>query len=98
MLEAGEIETTALSRFAALSGMIGASFAQFSELITQLQKTLGATDRVREILSEPMEPQTEKVEMRRFKGEIEMDNLGFAYPTRPDATVLREFSLQSHFL
>jgi ATP-binding cassette subfamily B protein len=95
MLEAGEIETTALSRFAALSGMIGASFAQFSELITQLQKTLGATDRVREILSEPMEPQAEKVEMRRFKGEIEMDNLGFAYPTRPDATVLREFSLQA---
>jgi ATP-binding cassette subfamily B protein len=33
--------------------------------------------------------------MRRFKGEIEMDNLGFAYPTRPDATVLREFSLQA---
>jgi ATP-binding cassette subfamily B protein len=75
--------------------MIGASFAQFSELITQLQKTLGATDRVREILSEPMEPQADKVEMRRFKGEIEMDNLGFAYPTRPDATVLREFSLQA---
>lgn len=95
MLEAGEIETTALSRFAALSGMIGASFAQFSELITQLQKTLGATDRVREILSEPMEPQMENVEMRRFRGEIEMDNLSFAYPTRPDATVLREFSLQA---
>jgi ATP-binding cassette subfamily B protein len=50
MLAEGEIATPALSRFAALSGMIAASFAQFSELITQLQRTLGATDRVRELL------------------------------------------------
>lgn len=95
MLAEGEIATPALSRFAALSGMIAASFAQFSELITQLQRTLGATDRVRELLCEPMEPQDESVQMRRFKGEIEVRDVSFAYPTRPDAVVLREFGFKA---
>ncbi|MEQ1751239.1 MAG: ABC transporter ATP-binding protein [Prosthecobacter sp.] len=95
MLENGEIQTAALMQFGGASAMMAASFAQFPELITQLQRTLGATDNVREILSEPMEPQTEAVEMRRFQGEIEMDGISFAYPTRPEATVLREFSLQA---
>ncbi|GEP42708.1 ABC transporter ATP-binding protein [Brevifollis gellanilyticus] len=95
MLAEGEIATPALSRFAALSGMIAASFAQFSELITQLQRTLGATDRVRELLCEPMEPQDESVQMRRFKGEIQVRDVSFAYPTRPDAVVLREFGFKA---
>ncbi len=95
MLESGEIQTAALMQFGGASAMMAASFAQFPELITQLQRTLGATDNVREILSEPMEPQTEAVEMRRFQGEIEMDGISFAYPTRPEAAVLREFSLQA---
>ncbi len=95
MLESGEIQTAALMQFGGASAMMAASFAQFPELITQLQRTLGATDNVREILSEPMEPQTEAVEMRRFQGEIEMDGISFAYPTRPEATVLLEFSLQA---
>jgi len=94
MLEAGEIQTPALSRFAALSGMIAASFAQFSELITQLQRTLGATDRVRELLCEPTEPD-QACEPRRFRGEIEMHDITFAYPSRPEAVVLKEFGFKA---
>ena len=75
MLSKGEIPAADLSRFAALSGMIGASFAQFSELVTQLQRTLGATDRVREILLEPTEPEVPDAPKTRFKGQIEMDNI-----------------------
>jgi len=30
---------------------------------------------------------------RRFKGEIEMRHVSFAYPTRPEATVLHDFNL-----
>jgi ATP-binding cassette subfamily B protein len=95
MLESGEILTAALMQFGGASAMMAASFAQFPELITQLQRTLGATDNVREILTEAMEPQVEKVEMRRFRGEIEMNDISFAYPSRPESSVLREFSLQA---
>ncbi|SKA88499.1 ATP-binding cassette, subfamily B [Prosthecobacter debontii] len=95
MLSGGEIQAEQLSRFAALSGMIGSSFAAFSELITQLQRTLGATDRVREILLEPTEPEIPDAPKVRFHGEIEMQNLAFAYPSRPEAPVLRDFSLKA---
>jgi ATP-binding cassette subfamily B protein len=95
MLEAGELKSASLLSFAGMGGLMAASFAQFSELITQLQKTLGATDRVREILSEPIEPEVAQIEMRRFKGEIDMENIGFSYPSRPEASVLREFSLKA---
>ncbi len=95
MLSEGEIPAKDLSRFAALSGMIGASFAQFSELITQLQRTLGATDRVREILLEPTEPEVPNAPVTRFKGEIDVQDISFAYPSRPEATVLREFSFKA---
>lgn len=95
MLEAGEIKAASLLSFAGMGGLMAASFAQFSELITQLQKTLGATDRVREILCEPIEPESSQIKMHRFKGEIEMENIGFSYPSRPEASVLREFSLKA---
>jgi ATP-binding cassette subfamily B protein len=96
MLNFGEIGKEELTQFAGLSGMIAASFMQFPELITQLQRSLGATERVREILKDEVEPQeTEKAVVTRFRGEIEMRGVSFAYPTRPEAVVLREFDLSA---
>lgn len=96
MLNHGEIAKDELTQFAGLSGMIAASFMQFPELITQLQRSLGATERVREILRDDAEPEDgEKAATRRFHGEIEMRHVSFAYPTRPDATVLHDFSLSA---
>jgi len=94
MLNFGEIGKEELTQFAGLSGMIAASFMQFPELITQLQRSLGATERVREILRDETEPEDgEKAATTRFRGEIEMRDVSFAYPTRPDAVVLRNFNL-----
>lgn len=94
MLNFGEIGKEELTQFAGLSGMIAASFMQFPELVTQLQRSLGATERVREILKDETEPEdAEKSATERFRGEIEMRDVRFAYPTRPEAVVLREFNL-----
>ena len=96
MLDNHEIGKDELTQFAGLSGMIAASFMQFPELITQFQRALGATERVRELLSDETEPDdTATAEKRRFQGEIEMRDLSFAYPTRPDVTVLRDFNLHA---
>ncbi len=95
MLSEGQIASENLARFAALSGLIASSFAQFSELITQLQRTLGATDRVREILLEPVEPEEPNAPRVHFRGEIEMDDVSFSYAGRPEAPVLREFSFKA---
>ncbi|WP_461785950.1 ABC transporter ATP-binding protein [Prosthecobacter sp.] len=96
MLNFGEIGKEELTQFVGLSGMIAASFMQFPELITQLQRSLGATERVREILKDEVEPQdAEKAVVTRFLGEIEMRRVSFAYPTRPEAVVLRDFDLSA---
>ena len=96
MLNDGGITAQELTQFAGLSGVIAASFMQLPELITQLQRSLGATERVREILRDQTEPDdTAGASKMRFKGEIDMHDVSFAYPTRPEAVVLRDFNLQA---
>ena len=94
MLNEGTIGQEELTQFAGLTGMIAASFMQFPELIAQLQRALGATERVRELLHDTTEPADESTApVERFHGEIEMRDITFAYPTRPDSIVLRDFNL-----
>jgi len=95
MLASGEIETTTLTLFGGASALMAASFAQFPELITQIQRTLGATDRVRELLQLKEEPHEAISEPRRFRGEIEIKDVSFAYPTRPEVMVLQEFGFKA---
>jgi len=92
MVGNGEIMHSQLLSFGTFSGMITTTFMSLPELITQLQRTLGATERVREILEEKVEDLDEDGPAVRLRGEIEMDNVNFAYATRPDVTVLRDFS------
>jgi ATP-binding cassette subfamily B protein len=94
MLNDGSIGREELTQFAGLTGMLAASFMQFPELITQLQRALGATERVRELLHDGTEPADEETAPReRFRGEIEMRGVSFSYPNRPDTVVLRDFNL-----
>jgi ATP-binding cassette subfamily B protein len=96
MLNEGTIGKEELTQFAGLTGMIAASFMQFPELIAQLQRALGATERVRELLHDTTEPADESTApLERFQGEIELRNITFAYPTRPDSIVLRDFNLSA---
>ena len=96
MLNEGTIGKEELTQFAGLTGMIAASFMQFPELIAQLQRALGATERVRELLHDTTEPADESTApLERFHGEIEMRDITFAYPTRPDSIVLRDFNLSA---
>ncbi|MCB1078143.1 MAG: ATP-binding cassette domain-containing protein [Verrucomicrobiae bacterium] len=95
MVSRGEIDSAQLAQFGAFSGLVAASFAQFPELMSQLQRALGATERAREILREDIEPEDPDAPKVRFEGAIEMRQVEFAYPTRPDAMVLRDFNLKA---
>jgi ATP-binding cassette, subfamily B, bacterial len=93
MLTQGQLNSDQLIQFGMFSAVVGASFAQFPELIAQFQRALGATDRVRELLqsdSEPIAPDT--VSLPRPRGEIAFESVNFTYPSRPDAPVLRDLS------
>ena len=77
------------------SGVVGASFAVFPDLIASFQRALGATDRVREILTTDIEEETEGTPVGRLRGDIEMQHVRFAYPSRSDVTVLHDFDFKA---
>lgn len=93
MVASGEMDHRRLANFGIFSGLIGASFMQMSELITQIQRTLGATERVREILADECEETATDAAVERLQGDIAMEGVSFSYPTRPDALVLQDFNL-----
>jgi ATP-binding cassette subfamily B protein len=95
MVSTGELPMAKLAQFSMFSIMVTMSSAQFPELFTQLQRALGATERVREILQEPVEQADEDQGVPRFRGDIEMRGVQFAYPTRPDTIVLNDFSFSA---
>lgn len=87
-----------LSAFILLSGFLGGALAGFAELYTQLQKTLGATERVVELLKEQgeaisMHPSSKQIK-NHLQGEITFQSVGFAYPTRKEITVLQAVSFR----
>ncbi|HRI57849.1 MAG TPA: ABC transporter transmembrane domain-containing protein, partial [Anaerolineae bacterium] len=93
MVASGEMDHKRLANFGLFSGLIGASFMQMSELITQIQRTLGATERVREILSDDCEASDSTQPPSRLQGDIAMESVNFFYPSRPEALVLQDFNL-----
>ena len=75
-----------------LSGALGS----LPEAISQVQKAVGATERVREILGEKAEPVVMPSELpeTRLKGNVALEKVSFAYPSRSDQPVLRELSFE----
>jgi ATP-binding cassette subfamily B protein len=70
---------------------IGASIAGLGDLYGQLQRSIGASERVLEILEMPDE-KSEKTSSQKLAGDVRFENISFAYPTRTDVTVLRDMS------
>jgi len=99
LMQAGVLSFGALTAFVVYTAFVGGSMAGFADLFSQLQKTLGATQRVRELLqAEPEAINTEEEpldERYRLYGQVEMNQVAFRYPSRPDIPVLREVSLQA---
>lgn len=98
MILAGELSIGSLTMFVIFSMFVGGTFAGFAEMFSQLQKTLGATQSVREILrtdGENVELTLVKVEPKfALKGNVRFENIAFSYPSRKDVNVLKDVSLE----
>lgn len=91
MIKAGELTTGQLTMFVIFSAFVGGTFAGFADMFSQLQKTLGATQRVRELLrlnGEPVTIENLVTNTQKLKGNVAFNNVAFAYPGRKDVTVL----------
>jgi ABC-type multidrug transport system fused ATPase/permease subunit len=88
MLIKGTITDVQFAHFVLFSIFVGASLGSLPEILSQIQKALGATERVREILDAVPEDLGEEVKGERLKGKVEMKNVVFSYPSRKDIRVL----------
>ncbi|TKB97743.1 ABC transporter ATP-binding protein [Pedobacter cryophilus] len=78
------------------SVFVGAAMGSFPELYANVQKAIGASERVLEILDEENEDisiQHKNNEIKQIiKGDLAFDNILFNYPSRKDITVLNGVS------
>lgn len=88
-----------LTAFVVYTAFVGGTMAGFAEIFSQLQKTIGATQRVREILKEiPEDVATENVAVApqyQLKGNVTLEHIAFAYPSRPEIQVIKDISIHA---
>lgn len=96
---AGEITVGQLFTFILYSTYVGASSGGIAELYTQIQKALGATERVFELLDETPEKisSLENKTGEKLKGVVTFENVAFSYPSRKEIKVLSDVSFTANF-
>jgi ABC-type multidrug transport system fused ATPase/permease subunit len=99
LMQKGELSFGDLTAFVVYTSFVGGSMAGFADLYGNLQRTLGATQRVREILREEMEDvnatrESVKPEFR-LSGNVGFKDVAFSYPSRKELPVLRSVSFEA---
>jgi len=100
LMQHGQLSFGDLTAFVVYTAFVGGSLAGFADLYSQLQKTLGATQRVRELLNEP----TENVSVMplhlesqfKLSGNVSLQNISFSYPSRKDTQTLKDINLEAY--
>ncbi len=89
-----------LMKFLLYTLFVAASIGGIPEQYAQIQRAVGASERIFEILDETPEPidTNPERERRRLKlsGKLELKNLSFTYPTRKEFQVLKNISLSAN--
>ncbi len=95
LVQSGEMPFSELMTFIFYTMFIGGSIGGLGDMYAQIQKTLGASERLLEILDEKSEVDVKaNVQPITVSGNIAFENVRFSYPTRPDMTVLKGVSLE----
>jgi ABC-type multidrug transport system fused ATPase/permease subunit len=88
MVKTNEIPLNDFVKFILYTIFIAASFGGVSSLYGSIQKAIGATERLLDLVEEPEENILENSEIPKLNGVIEFKNVAFTYPTREDISVL----------
>lgn len=95
----GNITAEEFGRFMMLALFVAGSLGGLPEQIASIQRALGATDRVFELIDgdiEDLNSETVKEDaLNKEDGSISLHNVSFNYPTRPDFNVLKSVSFEA---
>jgi ABC-type multidrug transport system fused ATPase/permease subunit len=87
----GDLILADLLTFIFYTAFIGGSVGGLGDIYAQLQKTIGASDRILEILGDPSEVDihaNETITQVKF-GTIDIQDIHFSYPSRPSVEILK---------
>lgn len=95
----GRLTAGELSAFVFYAGIVASGAGTLSEVWGEIQRAAGATERLMELID--TQPDLVAAEPRidlpsQVKGAIRFENVGFAYPTRPDAAALTALTFDVH--
>jgi ATP-binding cassette, subfamily B, bacterial len=96
LMESKAISEGDLLRFVLFTGFIGGAVGGMGDMYAQIQRTIGASERIREILNEKSEIEVsgQAIATPHIEGNIAFRHVKFAYPSRPDVGVLKDISLE----
>lgn len=94
---AGRISGGELAAFVFYALIVGSSFGTLSEVIGELQRAAGAAERIGELLrarSDIVAPEQPQHLSKPVKGSLALQQVRFAYPSRPDSNAIDGIDLQ----
>lgn len=96
LVSQGEISVGDLTTYILYSMFVAGSMGSFPELYANIQRSIGASERVLDILEEEPEMITiseSNNDIRTpMKGALSFNQVGFTYPSRPDIPILKDIS------
>jgi len=88
-----------LTEFVIYGAFVAAAMGSFPDNYANLQKAVGATERVLEILEEENEDisidESDNEIKQKIEGNLSFDNINFHYPSRPEIEVLKGVSFEA---
>jgi ABC transporter fused permease/ATP-binding protein len=92
LVASGEMSVGDLVSFVLYTTFIGGSIAGLGDIYGQIQKAIGSSERVLEILDETPELSTADFQKVRMAGNVQFEQVRFNYPTRPELEVLKNIN------
>lgn len=96
MVATGAVTMGELLSFLMYAMFVGGALGSFAELVSQIQRSLGATVRLRELLDEPVEHAVDETSLTRphhLLTSVSLDHVTFAYPERADVPVIDDVTI-----
>lgn len=92
-MQRGSLTIGSLMSFVLYAIFVGGAMGSFADLYSSLQRALGASERIREIMADTAEDLAPTEIRPAIAGHVELRDLRFAYPSRTDVTVINDISL-----